>query len=35
MEKLLKAFRILENRVELPAEYKAHMLKGEHECHIE
>lgn len=39
LEKLLKVFRMLENEIELPSEYKTHMLKGEYkgcmECHIE
>ena len=39
LEKLLDVFRMLENEIELPDEYKAHMLKGEYkgcmECHIE
>lgn len=37
--KLLEVFRMLENDMELPDEYKAHRLKGEYkdcmECHIE
>jgi mRNA interferase YafQ len=39
LEKLLKVFRMLENGIELPSEYKAHMLKGKYKgcmgCHIE
>lgn len=39
LEKLLDVFRMLENEIELPDEYKAHMLKGEYkgcmEYHIE
>ena len=37
--KLLEVFHMLENEIELPAKYKAHMLKGDYndcmECHIE
>ena len=37
--KLLEVFRMLENDMELPDEYKAHRLKGKYkdcmECHIE
>lgn len=39
LAKLLEVFRMLENEIELPEGYKAHMLKGEYkgcmECHIE
>lgn len=39
LTKLLEVFRMLENEIELPQEYKPHMLKGEYkgcmECHIE
>lgn len=39
LAKLLEVFRLLENEMELPAKYKAHMLKGDYvdcmECHIE
>lgn len=39
LEKLLEVFRMLENEIELPAKYRAHMLKGDYlgcmECHIE
>lgn len=37
--KLLEVFRMLENEIELPAQYKTHTLKGNYmgcmECHIE
>ena len=29
LEKLLEVFRMLENEIELPAKYRAHMLKGD------
>lgn len=39
LEKLLEVFQMLENEIELPAKYRAHMLKGDYlgcmECHIE
>lgn len=39
LAKLLEVFRMLENEIELPDGYRAHMLKGEYrgcmECHIE
>lgn len=39
LSKLLEVLRMLENEIELPEGYKAHMLKGEYkgcmECHIE
>ena len=39
VEKLLEVFRMLENEIELPSEYKAHKLIGNYkgclECHIE
>ena len=39
LEKLLEILRMLENEIELPAKYKAHMLKGDYdgcmECHVE
>lgn len=39
LSKLLEVFRILENGMELPEKYKAHVLIGEYkdcmECHIE
>lgn len=39
LSKLLEVFRILENEIELPEKYKAHVLIGEYkdcmECHIE
>lgn len=39
LTKLLEVFRMLVNEIELPQEYKPHMLKGEYkgcmECHIE
>ena len=39
VEKLLEVFRMLENEIELPPEYKAHKLIGNYkgclECHVE
>jgi mRNA interferase YafQ len=39
LEKLLDVFRMLENEIELPAEFKPHKLVGQYkgcmECHIE
>ena len=39
LQKLLEVFRMLENEIQLPKEFKAHKLKGQHtgcmECHIE
>ena len=39
LAKLLEVFRMLEKEIELPAKYRAHMLKGDYlgcmECHIE
>lgn len=39
LAKLLEVFRMLQNEIELPPEYKAHILKGDYkdcmECHIE
>lgn len=39
LEKLLEVFQMLEKEIELPAKYRAHMLKGDYlgcmECHIE
>lgn len=39
LAKLLEVFRMLENEIELPDGYRAHMLKGEYkgcmECHVE
>ena len=39
VEKLLEVIRMLENEIELPAQYRLHKLKGDYkdcwECHVD